>query len=345
MIQTSARLLKLLSLLQSRRFWTGGELARALEVTERSVRRDVDRLRSLGYPVHATTGVGGGYQLGAGKELPPLPLEDDEAVAVAVGLRAAATGPVRGLEEASVRALGKLTQVLPKRLRRKVSALDAVSVRMGDAGPTFDADALAVMANACRDAEVLCFDYSSRKDEASARRVEPYRLVHSSHRWYLLAYDLDRGAWRTFRVDRIQGRPRAGRRFTPRPLPSDDVAAYVARAVSPEAYRKRARATVHGPAHAVSARLTWGAWQVEALSPDRCAVSSGGASLAEIAFQLGFVGFDFEVHEPAELVEHIRRLAERFTRASTASRDARPAARAPEQAPERSAALTRADPA
>ena len=189
MVQTSARLLKLLSLLQSRRFWTGAELARELEITERSVRRDVDRLRSLGYPVHAATGIGGGYQLGAGKELPPLPLEDDEAVAVAVGLRAAATGPVKGLEEASVRALGKLEQVLPKRLRRKVSALDAVSVRLGDGGPTVDADALALMANACRDAEALRFDYSSHSGAASTRAVEPYRLVHTSHRWYLLAYD------------------------------------------------------------------------------------------------------------------------------------------------------------
>ncbi|WP_437477171.1 YafY family protein [Sorangium sp. So ce1014] len=316
MIQTSARLLKLLSLLQSRRFWTGGELARELEITERSVRRDVDRLRSLGYPVHAAPGIGGGYQLGAGKELPPLPLEDDEAVAVAVGLRAATTGPVKGLEEASVRALAKLEQVLPKRLRRKVSALDAVSVRLGERGPGFDADALAVMANACRDSEVLRFEYSSHDGTASARVVEPYRLVHTSRRWYLLAYDLDRGAWRTFRVDRIQGRPRTGGRFKPRPLPADDVAAYVSQSVSTDAYPFRARVTVHAAADAVSAQLSGVAGRIEALGPDRCVVHTGGGSLEALAFHLGFMGFDFEVHEPRELIEVLRRLADRLGRAA-----------------------------
>ncbi|WP_437927869.1 YafY family protein [Sorangium sp. So ce291] len=316
MIQTSARLLKLLSLLQSRRFWTGGELARELEITERSVRRDVDRLRSLGYPVHAAAGTGGGYQLGAGKELPPLPLEDDEAVAVAVGLRAAATGPVKGLEEASVRALAKLDQVLPKRLRRKVSALEAVSVRLGEGGPTFDADALAVMANACRDAEVLHFDYSSYSGAASARVVEPYRLVHTSHRWYLLAYDLHRKEWRTFRVDRIQGRPRTAGRFKPRPLPAEDVAAYVSQSVSTDAYQFRARVTVHAPADVVSAQLSSVAARVEPLEPHRCLVHTGGGTLEALAFHLGFMGFEFEVHEPQELIEVLRRLADRLGRAA-----------------------------
>lgn len=315
-IQTSARLLKLLSLLQSRRFWTGEELARELEITERSVRRDVDRLRSLGYPVHAAPGIGGGYQLGAGKELPPLPLEDDEAVAVAVGLRAAATGPVKGLEEASVRALAKLEHVLPKRLRRKVSALGAVSVRLGDGGPGFDADALAAMANACRDAEALRFDYSSYSGAASARVVEPYRLVHTSHRWYLLAYDLDRKEWRTFRVDRIQGKPRTGGRFKPRPLPAEDVAAYVSQSVSTAAYRFRARVTVHAPAHVVSERLSGVAERVEPLDPDRCVVHTGGGSLEALAIHFGFMGFEFEVHEPEELIDLLRRLAERLGRAA-----------------------------
>ncbi|XYH93638.1 helix-turn-helix transcriptional regulator [Sorangium sp. So ce1128] len=319
MIPTSARLLKLLSLLQSRRFWTGGDLARELEITERSLRRDVNRLRSLGYPVHAAPGIGGGYQLGAGKELPPLPLEDDEAVAVAVGLRAAATGPARGLEEAAVRALAKLEHVLPRRLRRKVSALSEVSVRLGDGGPTFDANALAAMANACRDAEVLRFEYSSFSCARTARAVEPYRLVHTSHRWYLLAYDLDRAEWRTFRVDRIQGRPRTGGRFKPRPLPAEDVAAYVSQSISTDAYRFRARVTVHAPAHVVSERLSGVAGRVEALEPDRCVVHTGGGSLEALAFHLGFMGFDFEVHEPQELIEILRRLADRLGRAARSS--------------------------
>ncbi|MDY7229335.1 helix-turn-helix transcriptional regulator [Hyalangium rubrum] len=316
MVQTSARLLKLLALLQSRRFWAGGELARELGVTERSVRRDVDRLRSLGYPVHAAAGIGGGYQLGAGKELPPLPLEDEEAVAVAVGLRVAATGPIKGLEEASVRALGKLEQVLPKRLRRRVSALNAVSVRLGDAGPSFDAELLAVMANACRDSELLRFEYSSREGSASERLVEPYRLVHTRSRWYLLAYDLEREAWRTFRVDRIGAKPSTGRRFKPRPLPSEDVAAYVSQSVSTDAYRFRARATVYASAQVVSAQLSGVAGRIEALDQDRCMVHTGGETLEALAFHLGFMGFDFEVHEPKELVDHLRRLAERFARAA-----------------------------
>jgi predicted DNA-binding transcriptional regulator YafY len=315
-VQTSARLLSLLSLLQSRRFWSGGELARELEVTERSVRRDMDRLRSLGYPVHATAGVGGGYQLGAGKELPPLPLEDDEAVAVAVGLRMAATGLVKGLEEASVRALAKLEQVLPKRLRRRVSALHAVSVRLGDAGPSFDAEALAIMANACRDCEVLRFDYSSHQGTASERLVEPYRLVHTRYRWYLLAYDLERDAWRTFRIDRISGKPKPGRRFKARPLPSEDVAAYVSQSVSTDVYRFRARVTVHAPAHVVSERLSGVAGRIEELAQDRCLVHTGGESLEALAFHLGYLGFDFEVHEPKELIEHLRRLSERLARAA-----------------------------
>lgn len=316
MVQTSARLLRVLSLLQSRRFWAGGDLARELGVTERSVRRDMDRLRTLGYPVHATAGVGGGYQLGAGKELPPLPLEDDEAVAVAVGLRAAASGPVKGLEEAAVRALGKLEQVLPKRLRRRVNALQAVSVRLGDAGPTVDAGLLASLANACRDGALLRFGYGSRDGTASQRSVEPYRLVHTSHRWYLLAYDVEREGWRTFRIDRIREGLETGRAFKARPLPSEDVAAYVSQAVSTEAYRFRARVTVHAPAHTVSGQLSGVAARIEPLEGERCLVHTGGDSLETLAFHLGWMGFDFEVHEPKELAEHLRRLSERLARAA-----------------------------
>ncbi|ADO69552.1 helix-turn-helix transcriptional regulator [Stigmatella aurantiaca] len=316
MVQTSARLLRVLSLLQSRRFWAGGDLAAELGVTERSVRRDVDRLRTLGYPVHAAAGVGGGYQLGAGKELPPLPLEDDEAVAVAVGLRIAATGPVKGLEEAAVRALGKLEQVLPKRLRRRVNALQAVSVRLGDAGPTVNAETLAVIANACRDCELLRFGYGARDGSASVRSIEPYRLVHTSYRWYLLAYDLEREGWRTFRVDRIGPELKTGRSFKARPLPSEDVAAYVSQAVSTDAYRFRARVTVHAPARVVSEQLSGVAARVEALEEERCIIHTGGDSLEALAFHLGWMGFEFTVHEPKELAEHLRRLSERLARAA-----------------------------
>jgi predicted DNA-binding transcriptional regulator YafY len=314
MVQTSARLLGLLALLQSRRFWSGAELAEALEITERSVRRDIDRLRGLGYPVHATAGIGGGYQLGAGKELPPLPLDDEEAVAVAVGLRSAASGPVKGLENASLRALTKLEQVLPKRLRRRVNALQAVSVRMGDAGPSVDAETLTTLANACQDVSLLRFDYRSHEGAASARRVEPYRLVHSSFRWYLLAFDLEREAWRTFRVDRVGPRPLPGRAFKPRPLPSKDVAAYVASAVSGQTQRWQARLTVHASELQLQPKMLWIGGRTEAIAPDRTLLHVTAESLETLAYWLGYLGFEFEVHEPQALVDHVRKLSERLAR-------------------------------
>jgi predicted DNA-binding transcriptional regulator YafY len=315
-VQTSARLLRLLSLLQSRRSWSGRDLADELGVTERSVRRDIDRLRGLGYPVHAAAGVGGGYKLGAGKDLPPLPLEDEEAVAVAVGLRLAATGRIRGLESASVRALAKLEQVLPTRLRRRVNALDAVSVRLGDAGPAVDAATLAAIAGACRDEQLLHFEYRGREGEWGARAAEPYRLVHTSSRGYLLAYDPEREGWRTFRVDRIGPGPRAGRRFRPRPLPSGDVAAYVSQAVSTDVYRYRALVTIHAPARAVAERLSGVAGRLEELDAERCLLHTGGNTLEDLAFFLGYLGFDFEVHEPAGLADHLLRLSARLARAA-----------------------------
>lgn len=319
MLPTSARLLQLLSLLQSRRSWVGGELAEALGVTERSVRRDVERLRELGYPVHASAGVGGGYQLGAGKDLPPLPLEDDEAVAVAVGLRAAATGPVRGLEEASLRALTRLEQVLPKRLRKRVNALQAVSLRFGPSGPAVDARTLTALAMACREHELVRFPYRGHDGDATNRHVEPYHLVHTSFRWYLLAWDLERADWRTFRVDRIGSTPRVGRTFRPRPLPTDDVAAWVADGVAAQFNRYRARVTIHGPAEAVLARMSWITGQVEPLGPDRCLVDLTSDSLDALAFWLGFLGFDFEVHEPDALISHLQVLSERLQRAAARS--------------------------
>ena len=205
MVQTSARLLALLSLLQIRREWTGQELADRLAVGPRTIRRDVDKLRSLGYPVQAAPGVAGGYRLSAGGELPPLLLDDAEAVAVAVGLRTAASGSIAGIEETSVRALAKLEQVLPSRLRRRVSALgDATSAFTTD-GPRIDADLLAALASACRDADRLHFRYVAKDDRSTRRSTEPSAVVYSGYRWYLVAFDLDREDWRTFRIDRIRG--------------------------------------------------------------------------------------------------------------------------------------------
>lgn len=314
MVQTSARLLQLMSLLQARRHWTGADLAERLGITERSVRRDVDRLRELGYPVHATAGVGGGYRLGAGKELPPLPLDDDEAVALALGLRAAATGPVQGVEAASLRALVKLEQVLPARLRRRVNALQAVSVRLGDPGPPVDAEILTVLAGACRDQTTVRFDYRAREGETSERLVEPYRLVHGSSRWYLLAFDRGRDDWRTFRVDRVASRPRPEHTFAPRPLPDDDVARYVARSMATTTRRYRAHATLLAPVAEVERRMRWIDGQVEALGDDRTSLRLAGDSIPELAVRLCYLDVDFELHEPAELAEYLRGLARRFAR-------------------------------
>ena len=204
MLETSARLLRLLSLLQARRDWTSAELAARLGVTTRTIRNDVDRLRGLGYPVDARPGVAGGYRLGTGGALPPLLLDDEEAVAVAVGLRTAASGSVAGIEETSVRALAKLQQVLPSRLRRRVSAFQSHALPVPSRGPQVDPDVLTVIASACRDHERLRFDYRAHSGAPSRRSVEPYRLVNDRRRWYLVAWDTDRDAWRTFRVDRIE---------------------------------------------------------------------------------------------------------------------------------------------
>src|SRR6267154_2610598 len=210
MLETSARLLRLLSLLQARRDWTSAELAIRLGVTARTIRNDIDRLRGLGYPVDARPGVSGGYRLGTGGALPPLLLDDDEAVAVAIGLRTAASGSIAGIEETSVRALAKLQQVLPSRLRRKVSAFQSYAMPTPSHGPQVDPDVLTVIASACRDHERLRFDYTAHSGAASRRSVEPYRLVNDRRRWYLMAWDTDRDDWRTFRADRIEPRTPAG---------------------------------------------------------------------------------------------------------------------------------------
>jgi len=234
-LETSARLLRLLSLLQSRRDWTGAELAGRLGIGLRTVRRDIDRLRDLGYPVDATPGVAGGYRLGVGAALPPLLLDDDEAVAVAISLHMATTGSVAGLEESSLRALTKLQQMLPSRLRHRVTAFHATTIPLtgpGSRADQVDPEVLTAVAAACRDQRRLRLRYPGRAG-VTTRDVEPHRLVHTPRRWYLLAWDVDRGDWRTFRVDRIQGPVGPpGARFTPRQLPSDDVAAFVSHSIS-----------------------------------------------------------------------------------------------------------------
>jgi predicted DNA-binding transcriptional regulator YafY len=314
MLETSARLLRLLSLLQSRRDWTGSELAERLEVTARTVRRDVERLRTLGYPVHATPGTAGGYRLGAGAALPPLLLDDEEAVAVALCLRTGAAGGVEGIEETSARALTKLEQVLPSRLRHRVQAMQAVTVRPMPTTVTVGQELLTAIGAACRDREQLRFDYLDHGGTGSRRTVEPYRLVHHGRRWYLLAFDTDRDDWRTFRVDRIELKSPTGPRFTPRELP-EDAASYVAKGVTSRAYHFQAKVVLHAPLEVV-AGLAWsGFGSLTPLGPDTCELTTGFESLDALAMFVGMTGVEFEVKEPPELVSCLASVSARLARA------------------------------
>ncbi len=316
MLETSARLLRLLSLLQTPREWTGTELADRLEVTTRTVRNDVERLRRLGYPVHATRGAVGGYRLGAGASLPPLLLDDEEAVAVAMGLRSAAAGSIAGIEETSLRALSKVEQVLPARLRRRVNTLQSYTVPVvpENPGPRVDAAVLTAIANACRDHERLRFDYQAHDRSESRRDTEPYRLVNWGRRWYLVAFDVNRNDWRNFRVDRMVPKTPTGPRFTPREIPGGDAAAFVSQRVARAAWRYPARVLVHAPAEVVAERISSAVGTVEAVDEHSCILNTGGNSLEVIAVYLGMLGHDFEVSDPPELVEHLRTLAVRYGR-------------------------------
>jgi len=316
MLETSARLLRLLSLFQARRYWSGAELSERLEVTARTLRRDVDRLRSLGYPVDSTAGTGGGYQLGAGATLPPLLLDDEEAVAVAVGLRTAASGTVTGIEEASVRALSKLQQVLPARLRRRVTALHSFILPLANIGPTVDAEALSVIASACRDYEELRFGYQSRDGTGSTRQVEPHRLVHTGRRWYLVAWDVGRSDWRTFRVDRIEPKLATGSRFRPRKPPEGGFAAFVTRSVAYTPQMHQAKVTLHASVETAAERVPPGVGMLEAVDEHTCILHTGASSLDTLSVYLALIDFEFEVREPPELIERIRWLAQRFSRAA-----------------------------
>ena len=389
---TSSRLLTLLSLLQGRRDWPGSELADRLEVSARTVRRDVERLRSLGYPVESMTGPAGGYQLRAGTAMPPLLLDDDEAIAIAVGLRTAAGGSVSGIEETAVRALVKLEQVLPSHLRRRVQALTAATqtlnvyggptvdpqtltvlaaavrdhervrfaytardragtsvagveetaVRalvkleqvlpahlrrrvqaLGRAtqtlnvygGPTVDPQALTVLAAAVRDHERVRFAYTARDRAGSSRETEPHSLVNAGRRWYLVALDCGREDWRTFRVDRIDGPASTGARFHPRELPAKDAAAFVSRSLQSYPSRYEARITVECPASALEGRR-WLGGDLTPLGEQRCELRTSDDNLDWLAMRIAMIPAPYTVHEPPELVERLRAIAERIVGAT-----------------------------
>src|SRR5213080_3540224 len=255
MTETSSRLLELLSLLQGRRDWPGNEIAERLEVSGRTIRRDIERLRELGYPVESITGPAGGYRLRAGTAMPPLLLDDEEAIAIAVGLRTAARASVTAIEETAVRALVKLEQILPAHLRRRVGALSAATFTLPVGGPTVDPHHLTVIASACRDSERLRFAYRSRDGTDSRREVEPHSLINRGHRWYLVAWDRRREDWRTFRIDRLLKPAATGVRFTPRRLPAKNAAAYVEQSITAAPNRYEALVTLHAPAHELTRRV------------------------------------------------------------------------------------------
>ncbi len=311
---TSSRLLTLLSLLQGRRDWPGSELANRLEVSPRTIRRDVERLRTLGYPVESMTGPAGGYQLRAGAAMPPLLLDDDEAIAIAVGLRTAAGGSVTGIEETAVRALVKLEQVLPSHLRRRVQALQNATVTLNVyGGPTVDPQCLTVLAAACRDHERVRFEYTARDSAGSRREAEPHALVNAGRRWYLVAWDCGREDWRTFRVDRIAKPASTGVRFKERTLPAKDAAAYVSQSLQSYTARYEARVTVHAPASELEGRRWLG--DVTALDEHRSEVRTSDDNLDWLAVRIAMISAPYEVHEPPELIERLLAIADGITRA------------------------------
>jgi predicted DNA-binding transcriptional regulator YafY len=331
-VQTSARLLRLLSLLQARPEWAGQDLAERLGITARTLRRDVQKLRGLGYPVQATPGVAGGYRLGSGAALPPLLLDDDEAVAVALSLRTAASHAVSGVSEASVRALAKLEQMLPARLRDRAGAVGRATVPLTGAAPEVDADVLTTIARACRSRERLAFSYRrGPAAEITARLVEPHQLVQAGNRWYLVARDTERDDWRTFRVDRIAAPRGTGQRFVPRDPP--DAAAFVANAVTTAPYRYRARVLIRAPAGQVAVEVPptvgvvepapapAGVFAADGGDGQSCSIlTSGSDSLDALTWHLSRIGYDFAVLEPPELAERVEAVADRLQRAARATR-------------------------
>ena len=318
MADTTARALRLLSLLQSRRAWTGAELITRLEVSERTLRRDIDRLRDLGYEVRSVSGPAGGYQLHAGADIPPLLLDDEEAMAIAVGLLTAAGGTIEGLEETSLRALTKLEQVLPPRIRRQVTTLQATVVPIARSWVTVDAEVLTTVAQACRDHERVRFEYRRRDGEETERHVEPHQLVSVHQRWYLLAYDRDREDWRTFRLDRMSSPWVTRIGFEPRAVPGGSAADFVEKSLRSMPMRYLAVASIHAPATEIEPKFRHGTAEVEPLGDDRCLLRLPGDALEWLAFTLLWLGVDFTLHDPPELVDYVALLSQRFAGAVSA---------------------------
>jgi predicted DNA-binding transcriptional regulator YafY len=313
-LQSSARLLRLLTLLQSRATWTGAELTERLEVTARTLRRDVDRLRALGYPVDSTTGPAGGYRLGAGASLPPLMLDNDEGLAVALALHGGASD-VKGVAEAGRRALAKLDQVLPARLRKRLEAVRTSVVRAPGAGPKVELSVVDALAAACSEHRLVSFGYRDKEGRATRRLVEPQRLVLSERRWYLAAWDRAREDWRTFRVDRIAAPVEPGAAFAPRPAPDGDVAGFVTRGTSWRGARHQARVLFEAPIEKLRERIPPAYGELTAVGKRRCRLETGGPTLDGMAMWFVMASVPFTIESPRELRTHVAALAKRLARA------------------------------
>lgn len=311
---TTERVLRLLALLQRRSSWTAAEIAEQLQVTDRSVRRDVERLRALGYPVHAAAGVGGGYRLGAGTRLPPLLLDDEEAIATAVSLRLASGGTVAGTGEAALRALAKLDQVMPPRLRAEVRAVHGATETLVGPGPEVDAELLVTLARACRDAVRVRFRYAARGGEERERTVEPVRMVATARRWYLMAWDVDRGDWRTFRLDRMRDAAPTTWHFRPREHP--DPVAYVQRSVTEAPYRYLARVRLRATSDQVRELIPPQVGRVEDDRDGWCLLTVGGDDIDWLAVHIARLGFTTQILDPPELRDATARLARRLAEMS-----------------------------
>lgn len=307
---TTERVLRLLGLLQRRPSWTAADLAAELGVSDRCIRRDIERLRALGYPVRATAGVGGGYQLGAGTRLPPLLLDDDEATATAVSLRLAAGSAVAGAGEAALRALAKLDQVMPPRLRAEVGALRQATDTLVRADPDVDADVLVALARACRDRVRVRFGYARPSGEERDRTVEPVRMVTTGRRWYLMAFDVDQQDWRTFRLDRMRQIETTTWRFRHREHP--DPASYVQEAITSAPYRHRVRVRLRAPAEVVRSQIPPQVGRVEQDGPGWSVLTSGGDSLDWLAMHIASLGHEAQILDPPELSEAVAALADRL---------------------------------
>lgn len=316
-MSTSARMLRLLNLLQTHRFWPGEELADRLEVSGRTLRRDIDRLRELGYDVDASRGAAGGYQLRAGGSLPPLLLEDEEAVAIAIGLRSAAAGALDGVGDVTVQALTKVIKLMPPRLRQRMDAVSSQTVPAPRRGPGIDAEVLTSLAQACRDAETVRFAYRARDGADTERHVEPVNLVSLGQRWYLVGYDRDRGDWRTFRLDRLTAPEVTGTRFRPRTLPTSDALEFVRQGqrTMPRQYLVRVR--MRATAEEVAQRMgSWG--ELTDGDDGTCLWEISVDTLDWPVMGLAASGVEFEILQPAELVEQVREVSGRFGRSLSA---------------------------